>query len=139
MFPSNATPGCSKSRMACWEGRLRTQIERADPETMRQWREAPDTVCFDGGESLAAVLARWQSFAQALDGKNEVVLVTHDVLVRLAILSATQRPLSQLWEPRVVNGGYARFTVRNGSWRLEDECVDGHLAELLVDPRQQAL
>ncbi len=122
-----------------WEGRLRDEIERSDPGTMRRWREEPDTVHFDGGESLADVLARWQAFAQGFDGKNEVVLVTHDVLVRLAILHATQRPLTRLWEPRVVNGGYARFAVQNGSWRLENECVDDHLAGLLVDPLQQAL
>jgi len=48
-----------------WEGRLRDEIEQDDPETMRRWREAPETVRFDGGESLADVDARWRAFASA--------------------------------------------------------------------------
>ncbi len=122
-----------------WEGRLRDEIARNDGETMRRWREAPETVRFEDGESLADVATRWQAFASTLSGKNEVVLVTHDVLVRLAILLATAQPLSRFWEPRVVNGGYARFSVEGGTWELLNECVDQHLAGLLVDPMQQAL
>jgi probable phosphoglycerate mutase len=122
-----------------WEGRLRDDIERNDPQTMRRWREEPDLVHFQGGESLADVDLRWRAFARELHGNNEVVLVTHDVVVRLAILHATRRAPSRLWEPRVVNGGYARFTVDDEGWRLLDECVDAHLAGLFVDPATQAL
>ena len=122
-----------------WEGRLRDEIALTDAERMRRWREAPETVQFEGGESLSDTDRRWRAFAQSLSGKNELVLVTHDVLVRLAILNATAQSLSRFWEPRVVNGGYARFSVQNGAWQLLDECVDKHLAGLLVDPMQQAL
>ena len=122
-----------------WEGRLRDDIAREDTERMRRWRENPETVQFEGGESLVDVERRWRAFAESLNGKNEAVLVTHDVLVRLAILHATAEPLSRFWDPRVVNGGYARFSVENGAWQLLDECVDKHLAGLLVDPMQQAL
>ncbi|MEO9169655.1 MAG: histidine phosphatase family protein [Candidatus Baltobacteraceae bacterium] len=122
-----------------WEGRLRADIEREDPDTLRRWREAPQNVTFDGGESLEDVLSRWKVFACALAGKNDIVVVTHDVLVRLAILEGTHRPLSMFWEPRVVNGGFARFAVEGGAWALLDECVDGHLSGLFVDPTVQAL
>jgi phosphoserine phosphatase len=122
-----------------WEGRLRDEIERDDPQTMTAWRDRPDRVHFEGGESLEDVLARWRAFARSIDGKNDIAVVTHDVLVRLALLDAARRPLSRLWEPRVVNGGYARFHVEDGALRVLDECVDDHLGALLVDIARQAL
>ncbi len=123
-----------------WEGRLRTEIERDDPVTMLRWRNEPERVRFDGGESLRDVQTRFLAFVAELDERNdETVILTHDVLVRCAILSATDRPLARFWEPRVVNGGYARFAVADGRWRLLDECIDAHLGDLIVESAGQAL
>ncbi len=122
-----------------WEGRLRDEIERDDPQRMRDWRECPDRVRFDGGESLEDVMQRWRAFARSIDGKNDTAVVTHDVLVRLALLDATGAPLSGFWKPRVCNGAYARFAVNDGMWHVLDECVDDHLGALLVDTARQAL
>lgn len=122
-----------------WEGRLRDEIERTDSQRMRAWRDAPHTVTFAGGESLADVDFRWRAFAESLHGQRDVVVVTHDVLVRLAILAATNRPASQLWQPRVRNCGYAVFEKAPAGWDLVDECHDAHLDGLLADTSRQAL
>jgi phosphoserine phosphatase len=122
-----------------WEGRLREEIERADGERLRAWREAPHTVTFAGGESLADVDRRWRAFADSLAGENDVVVVTHDVLVRLAILGATGRRTSDLWQPRVRNGGYALFIKTPAAWSLVEECHDAHLGGLFADTERQAL
>jgi broad specificity phosphatase PhoE len=122
-----------------WEGQLRDEIERSDSARMAAWRSAPDTVAFDGGESLADVDARWRAFAASLDGKNDVVVVTHDVLIRLAILAATNRPQAEFWQPRVRNGGYAVFERSGDDWQLAGECCDQHLAGMLADTSRQAL
>jgi phosphoserine phosphatase len=121
-----------------WEGKLRAQIEREDPARWKMWREHPESVVFLGGESLRAVDLRWRAFVERLGNADNVAIVTHDVIVRIAILRATQRPLAALWEPRVLNGGYASFRG-GGSWELADECVDAHLGTLIVDPAAQAL
>lgn len=125
-----------------WEGRLREEIERDDPRRMHAWRTAPQTVEFEGGESLADVDARWRSFAGALDAEDTVV-VTHDVVVRLAVLAAQGRPLSKLWKPFVHNGGYAVFEYRTidagPNWKLVHECEDAHLQGLVADTSRQAL
>ncbi len=122
-----------------WEGRLRSEIEADDPELLQTWRERPDRVQFRGGERLADVRERWRTFIRSLDGKTNVVVVTHDVLVRIAILEATGRPLSQLWEPRVVNGGFATLWAGDDGLQLRQECSAGHLKDLVVDVAQQAL
>jgi broad specificity phosphatase PhoE len=123
-----------------WEGRLRQDVELDDPERMRQWRAAPDAVVFDRGESLAQVDRRWRGFAEEIDGNDgDVVVVTHDVLVRVAVLAATNRPLADLWKPTVANGGYAVFQVDAGRWRLIEECRQRHLAGMAADIGGQAL
>jgi probable phosphoglycerate mutase len=122
-----------------WEGRLRDDIAREDQQTFQQWQSQPQQVRFRQGESLADVQRRWRAFGAALVAEEGVCVVTHDVLVRVAILDATGRGLEQFWEPRVVNGGYARFAVEGGTWQLLDECVDAHLAGMLVDASSQAL
>jgi probable phosphoglycerate mutase len=122
-----------------WEGRLRQEIEQSDAERMRAWREAPHTVTFPGGESLLDVDRRWRGFADSLTGQAGIVVVTHDVLVRLAILAATQAKMAELWEPRVRNGGYAVFEKAPAGWDLVEECHDAHLDGLLADTSRQAL
>jgi phosphoserine phosphatase len=123
-----------------WEGRLRAEIEREDSSRMRAWMQDPASVRFEGGESLADVAARWRAFTESLRGKNEdVVIVTHDVLVRIAVLLASGRPLSRLWEPRVQNGGYASLSVAVERWRIVDECRDEHLNGIQADTTRQAL
>jgi phosphoserine phosphatase len=126
-----------------WEGRLRDEIERDDSQGMNAWRTAPQTVAFEGGESLADVEARWEEFVDSLSEHGDAVVVTHDVVVRLAILSATKRPHKNLWTARVCNGGYAVLQLEGSGEarhvRLLDECRDAHLGTLFVDPNAQAL
>lgn len=122
-----------------WEGRLRGAIEREDGPRLARWRSQPQEVAFPGGESLAQVRSRWRAFVTSLDTRVHTLLVTHDVLVRIAILDATGRELEDFWKARVVNGGFASLAYGNGSWNLVEECVDAHLVGMLVDTANQAL
>jgi phosphoserine phosphatase len=119
-----------------WEGRLRSEIRSGDPHLWEEWRTRPEAVRFRGGESVGDVLARWRAFARDLRDENTVV-VTHDVVVRLAILDSQGLDAAHLWSPRVVNGGFAVFETK--PFRLLEECVSGHLHGLEVDPASQAL
>lgn len=122
-----------------WEGRLRAEVEREDSERMHAWQTAPHRVRFDGGESLADVDARWRSFASSRSSHADAVVVTHDVLIRLAILAATNRPLAELWQTEVENAAYAVFEVNDGRWQLMRECCTAHLKELRTNVSSQAL
>ena len=122
-----------------WEGRLRREVERNDAERLRAWRAKPETVEFPSGESLAAVARRWCAFAADIDGTGALAVVTHDVIVRVAILWAGDRSLSALWQPRVSNGGYAILRVEPDSRQLLEECRDAHLTGLVADASRQAL
>jgi broad specificity phosphatase PhoE len=122
-----------------WQGRYRDEIARTEPELYRTWREHPERVKFEGGESLADVAARWKQFIDAFDPRVNTLIVTHDIVVKLAILERTGRPMTELRHVRAHNAGYAWFEVSDGVWTLKDPCVLDHLAGIEADVERQAL
>ncbi len=125
-----------------WEGRLRNEIEANDVALYRTWRLAPDSVSFEGGETLRHVQARWLAFAEELartNGDGDVLVCSHDAVVRIALLTIAGRPLDALWDVRVENAAYAVFDVTGDTWTLRDECVNAHLGTIRADAAAQAL
>jgi probable phosphoglycerate mutase len=124
-----------------WDGRYRDDLAREDPERYRAWRNAPESVSFDGGESLADVRERWRSFARELARETRDTLVcTHDAVVRCALVDLTARPLAAFWDVPVENAGYALLATDDAAGLVvRDACVTGHLASARADVAQQAL
>lgn len=122
-----------------WEGRYRDEIAQNDPERYRTWREHPERVTFDGGESLAQVRARWDAFVARFEPRENTVLYTHDIVVRIALLERAGRPLEDLRHVRALNAAYAHFQLDGGEWTLRSECVADHLSGLSADHERQAL
>lgn len=122
-----------------WEGRLRDELAENDPERYRQWRHEPHIVAFEEGESVSDVLTRWQMFASSFVPRGDTLIVTHDAVVRVALVDLLRRDLSRFWDGRVTNGAFAWFTVQEGSWSLKEECVSAHLAGITADTSTQAL
>jgi broad specificity phosphatase PhoE len=121
-----------------WEGRLRDELAANDPERYRAWREDPAHVAFEGGETLARVQARWREFTADFDSSRETLVLTHDAVVRLALLTETGGPLDDFWKMPVENAAYAVFDVAE-TWRLAEPCVSAHLESLRADVAGQAL
>ncbi len=124
-----------------WEGRYRDELAANDPERYRAWREDPAHVAFDGGETLADVAARWHDFVQAelREEKRDVLVVTHDAVVRCALVAASGRTLDDFWNVRVENGAFAVLESEPGTLRIVEECVVDHLDGVRADVTGQAL
>jgi probable phosphoglycerate mutase len=122
-----------------WEGRLRDEIAAADPERFRAWKERPSEVGFESGETLGHVRSRWRQFASTFAANVPALVVTHDAVVRVAILEAQGRALDDLWRVQVENAGFAEFEVDDGRWSLVCEQVNEHLSGLRAATQSQAL
>jgi broad specificity phosphatase PhoE len=122
-----------------WEGRLRDEIAANDPQRYHAWREDPAHVAFENGETIGQVLARWRDFAAAFRPQTPALVVTHDAVVRVALVAATGRDLTSFWSGRVENGAYATFDVDHAGWALVEENVNAHLGTLRVSIEGQAL
>jgi broad specificity phosphatase PhoE len=122
-----------------WEGRLRDEIAANDPARYATWRERPAEVAFEEGESLRDVSERWQRFRAVLAVDVPTLLVTHDAIVRAALLDIARRPLGDFWSIRVENAAYAVVEVEGHAWRLVEESVNTHLAGDRAETETQAL
>lgn len=123
-----------------WEGRYREELERNDPQRYWMWRNDPAHVTFEGGETLHDVMARWRSFATDLVAAPcNPLVVTHDAVVRCALLDVMGKPLDEFWKMRVQNGAFAILAVENGRLALLEECYDAHLRGLRSYLNAQAL
>src|ERR1700729_2234926 len=107
-----------------WEGRYGAEVAANDAERYREWREHPADVTFPGGEGLPAVLARWRDFAASLAGeKRDTLVVTHDAVIRCALLDCYDRPLAGFWQVRMENCAFARLEPEGGRLAVREECV----------------
>jgi phosphoserine phosphatase len=122
-----------------WNGRLRDEIAANDPERYRAWRQSPATVAFEGGETLVQVRDRWRAFAAAFLPETPALVVTHDAVVRVALVDMLGRELDAFWDVHVENGAFAVLERDDTGWTLVDECVNDHLGALRAEIASQAL
>jgi broad specificity phosphatase PhoE len=124
-----------------WEGRYREELARNDTERYRHWREDPARVAFEGGETLVQVSARWNAFAESLLAQPdaEMLVLTHDAVVRVALLALEGRPLDDFWQMPVENAAFARIERSGGRLTLVEACHTAHLADLRASVTGQAL
>ena len=123
-----------------WEGLLKSEIAERWPAMYAAWRTAPDTVVFPGGESLDEVRARWRAFCgHASSMPAPLLVVTHDVIVRVAVLDARREPLRAFNAVIARNASIAQFSLSSGALALESLNEDAYLGDLRVDPAGQAL
>jgi broad specificity phosphatase PhoE len=123
-----------------WEGRYRDELAANDPERYRAWRQDPAHVAFEGGETLDDVLERWRDFAATLvDARQDVLVTTHDAVVRCALVDATARPLDDFWRVHVENAAFAVLQGDGTRLSLDVECSVDHLRGLRADISGQAL
>jgi probable phosphoglycerate mutase len=122
-----------------WNGRMRDEIARNEPDLFRAWRERPAEVAFNEGETLAGVLARWRAFRARFEVNVPTLVVTHDAVIRVALCDVMERPLSEFWQTNVENAAYAEVDVDGPRWTIVNERVNAHLADLRASIEGQAL
>ena len=137
--PIETEPLLSEIAHGTWEGRYRDEIARTEPELYYEWREHPERVKFLNGESLQDVMDRWKRFVSEFDPAVDTLIMTHDIVVRCALLERAGRPLQDLRHVHAPNAAYVEYEVTGGVWVLRSECVASHLAGLEADPERQAL
>jgi len=121
-----------------WEGRLRDEIMRSEPDNWYKWKNKPTEIVFSTGDSMQKVAERWYDFASQRFSVPTLV-VTHDAVVRAAIVLAEGRSLDDMWNVRMENAAYVRFDAGADAWRIVDPCVNAHLQGLRADIGRQAL
>jgi len=123
-----------------WEGKLRGEVAIRWPDMLAQWRSNPHLVQFPHGEMLEEAELRLRSFLHGLrDETGTVLAVTHDVIVRIAVLLASGKELSSFNEVHIDNAALNEFALESGKLRLLRLNDTAHLGSLRSDTTGQAL
>ena len=123
-----------------WEGLLKPEIESAWPSMVAAWRATPESVRFPGGESLDDVRTRWRQFARVVERyPSPLLVVTHDVIIRLAVLDARGEPLSAFNSLAAENAAITEIDYDSPNLHLVRLNDGSHLGDLRVDPAAQSL
>ncbi|MES2407423.1 MAG: histidine phosphatase family protein [Pseudomonadota bacterium] len=120
-----------------WEGLQQTAVKLKWPELLRQWKRTPHQVTFPGGESLKDLQQRVQSFLERMaECSGTILAITHDGVVRMAVLEAWGQPLSAFRDIRIENASVTTFIWEGGKCIVEDMNDVAHLFNLTKDTHQ---
>ncbi len=114
-----------------WEGLSQAEVKQRWPEMLRLWKKSPDQVIFPGGESLNDVWWRMRSFLEDAAGQpGPVLVVTHDAVVRIAVLEARGEPLSAFRHVHVENASITTLVRQGDRFALEGFNDVAHLHDI---------
>jgi broad specificity phosphatase PhoE len=83
-----------------WQMRTHDEIRSEAPDAWQQWQSAPQLTRFPGGESLEDVAARTTDVLREMLQRHPadtVVLVGHDSVNRVLLMTLLDMPLSAYW------------------------------------------
>ncbi len=101
-----------------WEGLTQQEIAERWPGQLQDWKNAPDSFGFPGGENLEAVGRRLYDFlgeqyARFDEDPTPIVAVTHAGPIRLAVLDARAAPIECFRHIRVEPASVHRFLLHS--------------------------
>jgi probable phosphoglycerate mutase len=147
-----------------WEGLTHAEVTEASADILKGWRRDPTHTNAPGGERLdaaaarvrrgvASILADLQVEAEAATGEADDrlvpgygpgsqhpwgILVAHDGIFRLAVMTLLDLPLERFWSFPFVLGGISVVEIRSGRATLAAHNLAEHLAPLAADQLARA-
>ena len=104
-----------------WEGLTQPEVRQRWPDLLRHWKRAPGTVRFPRGESLAQARTRLRSvvfqLSASLDPGATVAVITHQTMIRLALLEATGEPVEAFRAHPAETATFHHFTLSHNRLR----------------------
>ena len=104
-----------------WQSLHIDEIARSWPDLWRQWRTDPTDVVLPNGESFQQVVKRTVKTVEriaATDAGKTIAIVTHEIVVKLAVIYALAAPTSIYRRFDVFNASLSVIHLRDGRARL---------------------
>lgn len=101
-----------------WEGVLASEVAERWPELLLQWHTSPHTVVMpgEGGESLRGVQIRAMTAIDDIARRygGDVVIASHDAVIKVLLCEFFGAPLSSFWRFQVANCSVSIVELRDG-------------------------
>ena len=127
-----------------WEGRLSTEVAAEWPELLHRWHTAPETVKMpgEGGESLEDIARRAVPAVEAAAKKykGDVLLASHDAVIKVLLCHWLDAPLSSFFRFQIPNCSITIVEVKeNCAPRMSLMGDAAHLGGNFESPEQKGL
>lgn len=127
-----------------WEGALAADVALRWPDLLDRWHKAPETVKMPGhgGESLADISRRAVPAVEEAAAKyrGDVLLVSHDAVIKVLLCYWLDAPLSSFFRFQVPNCSITVVEIKDGiSPRMSLMGDASHLGENFERPEQKGL
>ena len=99
-----------------WEGMPLREIEKIYPESFKMWRNEPEKVHIEGGETLDMIKQRQDKLIEELNKKyknKHILLVSHSVTVRVMLLSFLESHVRNIYRIKQDNTALNIVEYRN--------------------------
>lgn len=99
-----------------WEGMPLREIEKIYPESFKMWRNEPEKVQIEGGETLDMIKQRQDKLIEELNKKyknKHILLVSHSVTVRVMLLSFLESHVRNIYRIKQDNTALNIVEYRN--------------------------
>jgi broad specificity phosphatase PhoE len=122
-----------------WAGRRLDDLQAEEPEALAAWLSDPDAAPH-GGESLSALcrrVAAWLAACNRQEGR--MIAVTHQPVIRAAIVSVLDAPLRSFWRIDVAPLSIADLRGDGVRWRLRLDALSRDRTHPISSSRDPAL
>lgn len=99
-----------------WEGMPLREIKKIYPESFKMWRNEPEKVHIEGGETLDMIKQRQDKLIEELNKKyknKHILLVSHSVTVRVMLLSFLESHVRNIYRIKQDNTALNIVEYRN--------------------------
>ena len=124
-----------------WEGKSREVVRLTWHRLLEIWKNDPHKAQMPGGENLQDAAQRASCFVRDLEssyGNKTVIVVSHDVIIRVLICRVIGLPLSRLWSLELDNCSLSVFSF-SGQPRVLTLNDTSHLGKFRSRVDRQAL
>ncbi|MCK6208245.1 histidine phosphatase family protein [Bacillus infantis] len=105
-----------------WQGKTGDEIKMLFPEQYGYYWNEPEKFENPEGETFLDVKTRLAGFLQELGasrGTGKILIVTHAVVIKTAVMLANKVTVNEIWEPPFIHGtSLTHMTYRDGELEL---------------------
>ena len=135
--PTHTPQPCAALRewhLGVFQGLTYQEVDERYPVEWQSFKNTLPAFRVPGGELAEEVFARTRLFLEEIQRRHpqgRLLLVTHGGIIRCILKFALGFQGRWPVPPAVTNAAYAKFTVRDGKWRLDGWNCTAHLDGLL--------
>ncbi len=117
-----------ESDLSLWEGLPADKVKREFKKEYEEWATNPDAE-IEGVESVRSVYERTKRALERIYelGGEEIIVVTHAIVVRAAVCYVMKMPLESFREFVVHNASVTTALIKDGWWRIYSLNDTSHL------------